>query len=106
MAEDQGEHRREIESRVIDGNIEAQKRGQYCALALGLAGAVLAGILFFQGEVGFGIFLFLSDLLALALAFVLQPKRDREELQEKQQNFREGDSSEQQRELSLDEASD
>ena len=54
MAEEQAAHRRALESRVVAGNLAAERRGQVSALALTLV-ALISGVwLIYQGRMSAG----------------------------------------------------
>jgi len=88
MAEKQETHRQELEQRVVEGNISAQRRGQNYALALALAVLAVAGVMMVAGLVSLGFWLMVADLLVLCGVFITgkvlstrERKQKRDELQ-------------------------
>lgn len=70
MAEDQGDHRRLIEDKVVSGNIAVQARGQHYAFVLALCVFLLGAGLIVTGKITEGVILISADLASLSLVFL------------------------------------
>ena len=87
MAEEQAAHRRAIESRVIAGNVAAERRGQVFAFALTLV-AIISGVwLIYQGKDVGGLTAIIGVLASLVVAFVYGRHKDAEERRRKRADF-------------------
>jgi uncharacterized membrane protein len=82
MAEGQSAHRQHIEKTVIEGNVAAERRGQYLGSTIAMI-AVLGGIaLIYADKNAMGIATIISTLVALSGVFVYgrtQQARERRE---------------------------
>ena len=87
MAEEQAAHRRALESRVVAGNLAAERRGQVSALVLTLV-AIVGGVwLIYQGKDAGGLTAIISALAGLVVAFVYGRRKDAEERRRKRADF-------------------
>lgn len=69
MAEGQQAHRQHLEAAVVGGNLKAQTRGAWFAFVLALGVLGLGGWLIVHGQVSIGLWLILTDVVALAGVF-------------------------------------
>jgi len=88
MAESQMRHRQALESAVVNGNVEAQRRGQAMGFILGLV-AILGGI----GLIAFdkdaqGLSAIITAFVALAGVFVYGRFEQRRERERKREELR------------------
>jgi uncharacterized membrane protein len=83
MAEEQAHHRQGLEQSVIQSKIANERRGQWFAFALGMAGVVGAVYLLATGRrlAGFGVFL--VSLGGLVGTFIVTQRAQARELEEK-----------------------
>jgi uncharacterized membrane protein len=88
MAEQQAQHRQALEQLVIGGNVKSETRGQW--MGLFLCSLIIAGGIFLihEGRQLTGGLLVTSDIAALAGVFVYGKKRQRQELDSKNQQFK------------------
>ena len=83
MAESQHDHRLEIERKVIEANISAQRLGTYCGFAVAMT-AILGGIgLIFIGKEATGLTSILTALVSLVGVFIIGKRQQKKELDEK-----------------------
>lgn len=89
MAERQQAHRQHLESTVVGGNVNAERRGQVFAFILGLI-AILGGIgLIAFGKDALGIVSIITAFTALAGVFVYGRYQQARERAEKRREARE-----------------
>ena len=87
MAEEQAAHRRALESRVVTGNLTAERRGQVFAFTLALV-ALVGGIwLITQGKDAEGLTAIIGALAGLVGVFVYGRRKDAEERRKKRADF-------------------
>lgn len=88
MAESQMRHRQALESAVVNGNVEAQRRGQVMGFILGLV-AILGGIglIAFDKDVE-GLSAIITAFVALAGVFVYGRVEQRRERERKRDELR------------------
>jgi len=82
MAESNSAHRQRLEAIVVEGNVDAQARGQWFALILALAVLGVGGWLVIAGRTSTGLWIMLGDITALAGIFIgtrLLQRRERAE---------------------------
>jgi uncharacterized membrane protein len=88
MAENQQAHRQDLESTVVHGNVQSEKRGQWMGLTIStlvlLAGFYLACI----GKQVAGSTIAVADLASLAGVFVYGKYLQRQELNRKNEPFK------------------
>jgi uncharacterized membrane protein len=81
MAESQSRHRQTLEARVVNGNVAARTRGQYCGFLLGLI-ALVGGIgLIAYDKNTQGLATIITAFTSLAAVFIYgrwQQERERE----------------------------
>ena len=83
MAERQSAHRESLESSVIIGNLESQKRGSIFAFMLALI-VILAGVyLMATGKNAWGFAAILTSLSSLAAVFAFSKSGQKKEREEK-----------------------
>jgi hypothetical protein len=83
MAERQSQHRETIESQVVTGNIESQKRGSILGFILALV-TILGGIyLVYAGKDGYGFATIITSLVGLIGVFVYSRRQQGKERIEK-----------------------
>lgn len=70
----QAEHRREIQSCVIGGNVRAQLTGQWMAFFLGLGALGFGAYLAYLGQTGWGIAVAIGSIAGLLGTFFRQSK--------------------------------
>lgn len=75
MAERQGEHRRAIESKIVEASLRNSGRGQLFGLIIGLFGLGAAALCVIQGHGISGTIIGTVDLVALVSVFVLGRRR-------------------------------
>jgi len=87
MAEEQGHHRQALERVVIESKIQNERRGQWFAFILGMAGIAGAVYLVTIGKSleGFGVFLL--SLGSLVGAFLVAQRRQARELEDKRRDI-------------------
>lgn len=87
MAEEQGHHRQALERVVIESKIQSERRGQWFAFVLGMAGIAGAVYLVTIGKSleGFGVFLI--SLGSLVGAFLVAQRRQARELEDKRKGI-------------------
>lgn len=81
MAEGQLRHRQRLESTVVDGNVNAQKRGQIFAFTLGLIAIIGGIVLIALNKNAQGLAAIITAFVALAGVFVYgrwEQERERE----------------------------
>ncbi|MCA8976783.1 MAG: DUF2335 domain-containing protein [Planctomycetes bacterium] len=83
MAEEQSAHRRGIETSVVNGNLEAQRRGQWLAFVLALAVMGFAGVLVYAGMTAPGVGLVITEIAGFVGVFLWGRKKQAEERAEK-----------------------
>ncbi len=83
MAEQQGDHRRDLERKVIDSNIANERRGQRLGFILTLAAMAFGVLLVQKGATAAGVTSVLGALAVLAGVFVYGKYAGRRELAEK-----------------------
>jgi uncharacterized membrane protein len=83
LLEHQTAHRQQLESVVIRGNVDAQKRGQWMAYSTGLMVLAAAVGLMLAGKAEVGAWVLFGDLLVFAGMFVLGKKSQQKERAEK-----------------------
>lgn len=83
MAERQSQHREEIETAVINGNIQEQKRGTRYGFIIAMTVAIGSIYLLATGHAITGSITLFSDLGSLVGVFVYGKKQQREELGKK-----------------------
>jgi len=81
----QTDHRRDLEQRVVQNNIEASRRGQWFSLIITLVAFGLGGWLFAQGLEGWAFAVVFSDLLAVVAVNRGTYRRQQEERDKKSQ---------------------
>ena len=87
MAEEQAAHRRELETRVITGNLAAERRGQVAAFAIALV-TIMGGVwLIYHGRDVGGLTAIIGALAGLAGAFVYGRRKGAEERRQKRADF-------------------
>ena len=87
MAEEQAAHRRAIESRVIAGKVDAERRGQFLAFALTLV-AIISGVwMIYQEKDVEGLTAIIVALASLVGAFMYGRRKDAEERRRKRADF-------------------
>lgn len=82
MAEKQADHRRQLEGRVVDGNVRSQARGQILGFILAALVFVGSFALIGMGKEATGISLIICDVVALLGVFMygrVQQRRERVE---------------------------
>lgn len=83
----QTEHRRRLESKVVDSNVAATKRGQWFAALITFASLALAGWLFSQGLSGWAFAVVFADLAAIVLvAYGARRRQESERTAKRQPN--------------------
>ena len=87
MAEAQAAHRRALESRVIEGNVAAERRGQVFAFTLALVALVGGVWLIYQGNDAEGLTAIIGALAGLVGVFVYGRRKDAEERRQKRADF-------------------
>lgn len=83
MAEKQGDHRRKLEEKIVDGRIIALKRGQVLAFTLALFVSGIGGYLLAQGQslTGFGsLLLGLTSLISSTIIHIRREKKSDRQL--------------------------
>ena len=83
MAESQQQHRRDIEARVVSGNVKAQARGQHYALIVLVAFAVIGGALLFMGKSTDGLVTMITPLVGVAGLFIYGRREQANERKQK-----------------------
>ena len=87
MAEEQAAHRRTLETRVIAGNLAAERRGQIFAFVLALVVIALGGGLIQLGKDASGLTAIIGALATLVAVFVYGRRKDAEERRRKRADF-------------------
>ena len=87
MAEEQAAHRRTLESRVVTGNLAAERRGQVFAFTLALVALVGGVWLIHQGKDAEGLTAIIGALAGLVGVFVYGRRKDAEERRQKRADF-------------------
>lgn len=85
MAEHQSDHRRGLESRVVDQNIKHDHRGQTLGFVIALVGIVGSMVLMDRGQTASGLAVFFTMLSSLVGLFVTGKIAQRRELDQKNQ---------------------
>lgn len=83
--EQQTSHRQELEKIVVNSNVSRAAIGQWLAFGLALGGMVIAGLLVYTGHSVKGLSLVIAELVGLAGLFVLQKRRQEQELAQKRE---------------------
>ena len=83
MAENQGQHREQLESRVVNGNVANQTRGSYFAFILALVSIVGGFFLILKGKDASGLAAIITSLVALASVFFYAKYEQKKERMEK-----------------------
>lgn len=83
MAENQSQHRLEIEKQVVLSNIEKEKRAQSCGLIIGISGIIGSVICILNGYPIAGATLGSASIAGLATVFVVGKRMARKELAQK-----------------------
>ena len=87
MDEEQAAHRRVLESRVVAGNLIAERRGQVFAFTVALVTLVGSVWLIYQGQGAEGLTGIISVLVGLAGVFVYGRRKGAEERRQKRADF-------------------
>lgn len=87
MTEQQLTHRHALESRAIDGKLNAERRGQTLGFILALTAIVGGGGLIALGKDASGLTAILGALAGLVAVFVYGRRKDAEERREKRSDF-------------------
>jgi uncharacterized membrane protein len=86
--EKQQAHRQELEKKVIFGNVDAEKRGQWMGLTVSLAVLGLAAYVAHLGNAWAGGGIAVADIATLAGVFVYGKSKQRKELAEKRERLK------------------
>lgn len=86
--EKQQTHRQELEKKVIFGNVDAEKRGQWMGLGVSLAVLALAAYVAHLGNAWAGGGIAVADIATLAGVFVYGKSKQRKELAEKRDRLK------------------
>ena len=85
MAEDQHDHRIEIETRVIESNISAQKLGTILGFVVAMTAIIGGSLLVYSGKETSGLTAIITALAGLVGVFVYGKREQKKELANKAQ---------------------
>lgn len=83
MAENQANHRSELEKLAIKGNIEKEYRGQWFGFIIGMSGIISSIAVIYSGFAWPGAVMGSSSIFGLATVFVVGKKKVRKEIESK-----------------------
>lgn len=86
MAEDQSSHRRDLEKKVIDSDIERSKWGQILGFVLALVGLSVSGVVAVIGNPWAGTVIGVGTIASLVSVFMYGTNSRRQERQEKEES--------------------
>ena len=88
MAENQSQHRQELEKRVVIGNLANERLGAIFAFIIAMTGIIAGTFLVATGKSGEGLAAILTPLGGLAAVFFYKTHKSNKELDKKFQNNR------------------
>ncbi len=83
MAENQGEHRRELEKKVIEGRIKDSRLGIFCGLTIGMTALICGTIVIIFGHSAEGLTMGSAGIVGLVGVFVYGTRANRKEREKK-----------------------
>jgi len=83
MAEEQSQHRRDLEKKVIESDISRSKWGQGLGFVISIIGLIIAGIVAIYGHPAAGTIMGLGTIVSLVSVFMYGTNARKEERQDK-----------------------
>jgi uncharacterized membrane protein len=87
MAEKQGDHRRKLETKVVDSNVFVQKVGPFLGFVIAMTVVVGGMFLIVRGKDGYGLAAIIAALGSLAGVFIYGKTKQNRELAAKAEDF-------------------